>query len=313
MKRIQNKIAESRRTLPITILYGIGIWLAAGVVHQGWWFQFACFFASVYAMIHLNNINLLIRIYSRSVSVFFILLCCSATWLFPSNQGAIELLCTVLSLLLLFSCYQDQNTMGRTFYIFLLISLTSLLEPHFLLFIPIYLLLMATTIYSLGFRTFFAALIGLITPYWLYSGWQLYQNRYHPEMALDYLKSFAEVQWNTDYTMVTTSQWAYFGLLAILFVVGSIHFWMTSYMDKIRVRQIYSSLIILSIYTIGLLALQPQKYDTFIGMMTIAVTPIAAHFFSLTHTRISNLFFIVTMVAILFLTGMNLWILSSVS
>ena len=309
MKRFQNKIAESRRTLPITILYGVGIWLLAGVVHQGWWFQFACFFASVYTMMHLNNINLLIRIYSRSVSVFLILLYCSATWLFPSIFGAAELLCTVLSLLLLFSCYQDQNTMGQTFYIFLLISLMSLLEPYFLLFVPIYLILMATTIYSLGFRTFFAALIGIVTPYWLYSGWQIYQNRYQPEIALDFLKRFTEIQWNADYSTVTTSQWAYFGLLAVLFVVGSIHFWTTSYMDKIRVRQIYYSLIMLSLYSIVLLALQPQKYDTFIGMMTIAVTPIAAHFFSLTHTRISNIFYIVTIATILFLTGMNLWIL----
>jgi hypothetical protein len=313
MKRFQNKIAESRRTLPITILYGVGIWLLAGLTHQGWWFQFACFFASVYSMIHLNNINLLIRVYSRSVSVFFILLCCSACWLFPSTQAATELLCTVLSLLLLFSCYQNQDTMGRTFYIFLLISLVSLLEPHFLLFVPIYIVLMATTVYSLGIRTFFATLIGLITPYWLYAGWLLYLNRHQPEMVLTYFKHFTEVQWNTDYAVVSTSQWAYLGLLIVLFIVGTIHFWITSYMDKIRVRQIYSSFIMLAVYTIILMAIQPQKYDMFISMMTIAVTPISAHFFTLTRTRISNIFFIVTIATILFLTGMNLWTLLSVS
>ena len=306
-KRTQNIIAESRRTLPISILYGVGIWLLAGLVHQGWWFQFACFFASVYTMIHLNNINLLIRVYSRSVSVFFILLCCSTAWLFPSVQGAVILLCSTLSLFLLFSCYQDQATMGRTFYIFLLFSAVSLVEPYFLLFIPVYLLLMGLTIYSLSIRTFFAALIGLITPYWLYTGWQLYFYRHEPEKAIEYLTQLTELSWRADYTVVTTAQWCYIGLLVVLFLVGATHFWLTSYMDKIRVRQVYGSLIILALYTIVLLAILPQKYDTFISMMTIAVTPIAAHFFTLTHSRLSNIFYLLTMVVILLLTGINLW------
>ena len=309
MKRLQNRIAESRRTLPITILYGVGIWLLAGLVHQGWWFQFVCFFTSVFAMIHLNNINLLIRVYSRSVSVFYILLACSATWMFASIQGTVQVLSMAAGLLLLCSCYQDQKSSGRTFYLYMLISIVSLLEPHFLLFVPIFLLLMATTIYSLSWRTFFAALLGLMTPYWLFTGWQLYTYRYQPEMAIDYLKRFTDMQWATDYLVVTTQQWAYLALLMVLFVVGAIHFWMTSYMDKIRVRQIYNSMMMLTLYTLLLMAVQPQQYDTFIGMLTIVVSPIVAHFFTLTNSRLSNLFFIATMIAILVLTGMNLWIL----
>ena len=129
-KHTQNIIAESRKTLPITIIYG-----------------FLCFFASVYAMIHLNNMNLMIRIYSRSVSAAYILLSCITVWLFPSVNGAVIQLGSVLILLLLFSCYQDQQTKGRTFYIFLIASVISMLEPRYLLFVPIIWLLMATTVY----------------------------------------------------------------------------------------------------------------------------------------------------------------------
>ena len=130
-------------------------------------------------------------------------------------------------------------------------------------------------------------------------------------MAFDYLNRFTEVQWSTDYTAVTTQQWAYLALLVVLFIVGTIHFWMNSYKDKIRVRQIYNSLMMLTIYTLILMAVQPQQYDTFIGMLTIVVSPIVAHFFTLTNSRLSNLFYIVTMATILLLTGMNLWISSS--
>lgn len=308
-KRTQNIIAESRRTLPVAITYGTGIWLLAGALQHGWWLQFICFFASVYTIIHLNNINLLIRIYSRSVSVFFILLGCAATWLFPSIQTGVTSLFSALSLLLLFSCYQDKTSTGRTFYMFLLLSSMSLYDPYLLLFIPVYLILMAITIYSLTFRTFFAALIGLITPYWLFTGWQLYLYRQQPEKSIEYLAQLTHMQWIADYTAVSTAQWCYLGLLTVLFVVGAIHFWLTSYMDKIRVRQIYSSLIILTIYAIVWVAILPQKCDTFICMLTITVSPIAAHFFTLTRTRLSNIFYLVTMTAIVALTAMNLWIL----
>ena len=287
-KHTQNIIAESRKTLPITIIYGVGIWLLAGLVNNGWWFQFLCFFASVYAMIHLNNINLMIRIYSRSVSAAYILLSCITVWLFPSVNGAVIQLGSVLILLLLFSCYQDHQTRGRTFYIFLIASTISLLEPRYLLFAP--------------------SIIGLITPYWLYSGWLLFNNIENPEMALIFTSRFSEIQWVTDYNALTRPQIIYLALLVVIFIVGTIHFWITSYMDKIRVRQIYTSLIMLTLYTLVLLAVQPQIYNVLIYMLTIAVSPIIAHFVSLTHTRMSNLFFLLLMIVIFTLTGMNLWI-----
>lgn len=113
---------------------------------------------------------------------------------------------------------------------------------------------------------------------------------------------------DVDYQVVTRAQLIYFVLLVVLFIIGSIHFWLTSYMDKVRVRQIYTSLMIIAVYTIILLAFYPQRFDILIYVMTIAVSPIAAHFVSLTYTRMSNIFFITLLTAILILTGMNLWI-----
>jgi hypothetical protein len=167
---------------------------------------------------------------------------------------------------------------------------------------------MSTTIYSISFRSLIASLIGLITPYWLYAGWMLFKNPMNPLQALEFTDRFAQLQLAVDYHVLTRAQLIYFGLLVVLFIVGSMHFWLTSYMDKVRVRQIYTSLMIIAVYTIILLAIYPQKYDVLIYVMTIAVSPIAAHFVSLTRTRMSNIFFIVLLTVILLLTGMNLWI-----
>ena len=69
MKHIQNIVAESHRTLPITAVYAIVIWLMAGLINEGWWLQFGCFVLSVFLMMQMNSQNLLTRIYSRTVSV----------------------------------------------------------------------------------------------------------------------------------------------------------------------------------------------------------------------------------------------------
>ena len=67
IKRIQNKVAESRFTLPAVAVYGGIIWLLCGLFPQQWWLQFTLFAVSTYLMVELNNSNVLIRIYSRSV------------------------------------------------------------------------------------------------------------------------------------------------------------------------------------------------------------------------------------------------------
>ena len=115
-KRFQNRIAESRHTLPITAFYSICIWLLAGLVTQQWWIQFGCFVVSAWMMMMLNKENMLIRIYSRLVSSAYLVLTCAAVFLFASRSSAITALallsgqrCRRMDVLyiLLFRCRQS--------------------------------------------------------------------------------------------------------------------------------------------------------------------------------------------------------------
>ena len=130
MRRIQNKVAESRRTLPLAILYSVAIWLVAGLISKQWWIQLALFLLSTYLMMHMNNINVLIRIFSRMVSVSFIVLSTSAVFLFPSINGSFVQLCFIASLLSFYNCYQDTESPGWTFYAFLCLGMGSIVEIH---------------------------------------------------------------------------------------------------------------------------------------------------------------------------------------
>lgn len=312
MKRIQNKVAESRRALPVAILYSVAVWLMAGLVQEQWWIQFFCFTLASFLMVELNRINVLIRIYSRMVSVAFIVLSSAAVFLFPSIVGAVVQLFFIASLTALYNCYQDKDAPGWTFYAFLSLGIASIADIHILFFVPIFWLMMAVIVYSLCWRTFFASLFGLLTPYWFWIAWTFWREDGNPTPILQHFSDLAsfQVPYNLE---LTTPQLLLLALVTVLGLIGSIHFLRTSYLDKIRTRQLYYSFFIIGLSALFFLILQPQHYDMLIRIMIIAASPLIGHFIALTRTRLTNIAFFVITGAILILTAVNLWISLSLS
>lgn len=310
IKRLQNIVAESRYTLPVTVIYGVVVWLLTGLLQQQWWIQFGCFAASVWLMMELNNQNLLIRIFSRMVSTLYIILSCTAVFLFPSLPGAILQLSTIAALCLLYHTYQDKESMGCIYYAFLCLGLGSLTDIHIFVYVPLLWTIMAWFIFSLSWRTFFASLLGLLTPYWFLDAWHLYHGRTSFLNWNDWLAWTPDLMVKPDYSVLSQQQILFLGFLVVLAVAGAIHFFLNSYRDKIRVRQLYYSFIVMTCFSGLLIGLLPQRYDMVIHLMIITVSPLIAHFVSLTNNRISNILFIIISVFTLLLTGYNLWISS---
>jgi len=308
IKRIQNKVAESRYTLPAAAAYGVVIWLVCGLVQQNWWIQFACFALATYLMVELNNSNALIRIYSRSVSALFILLSCAACFLFPSVEGAITQVCIVASLLVLFRSYQDKMAAGSTFYGFLALTIGSLAHVQILWFIPFYWILMVFFIFSMSMRTFLASLLGILLPYWCLFTWVLWRDGDDLSLFTQHFGPLGDLQIPVDYTALPLPLILTFVLIAALSTTGVIHYLRTSFFDKIRIRQIYYSFIFLNAVAAFFLLVQPQQYDVTLRMMIVTTSPLIAHFVSLTHTRLTNIAFFTIIGVALILTVFNLWI-----
>lgn len=310
MRRIQNKVAESRRTLPLAILYSVAIWLVAGLISEQWWIQLALFLFSTYLMMHMNNINVLIRIFSRMVSVSFIVLSTSAVFLFPSINGGFVQLCFIASLLSFYNCYQDTESPGWTFYTFLCLGMGSIAEIHILYFVPIFWLMMIIIVYSLSWRNFLASLVGVLTPYWFWIPWMLWQHNGDLTVLTNHISALIDFQ-APQVNPLTIQQTMLLVFVTVLGITGAIHFLRRSTFDKIRTRQLYYSFFIIGTSAFIFLTLQPQHYDTLIRIMIIAVSPLIGHFLALTKTKITNIAFIVITMAVLVLTAFNLWTSSS--
>ena len=314
IKRLQNRVAESRLTLPLTFLYASVIWLLAGLfLQQSLWLPAGCMTASAYVMLKLNDLNLLIRIYSRTVSAFYIVLVCAAPFLLASLPGAFIQLCAIMALTLLSISYKDKRATGWTFYAFSCLSLGSTAEISLLYYVPLLWFIMAWYTYSLSWRTFLASLLGLLTPYWFLLAWHWTVSGGSLEPWMSHLAGVASLRLPIDYTVISTQRMIFFTLVIACYLTGSIHFLNKKSDDKIRVRQIYYSLITATGYSCILTALQPNLYDMTIRMMMITVSPIIAHFITLTHTKWTNMVFIVLSAIIITITIFNLWMLSSAS
>lgn len=308
-KLLQNKIAESKLALPIITLYALVVWLLCGLITQQWWLQFGCFAISTYLMVELNNVYALIRIYSRMVSCTFLVLACCGCFLFPSLRGAILQLCFIGCIIILFHSYQDKQSVGTTYYGFLMLGLASMAFAHIVFLIPILWILMATNLQSLSWRTFGASLLGLLTPYWVSVCWFIYQENFTP--LFRHFEGLAAFEFPFDYSSLSICQISYYILIVILTLTGVVHYIRRHQGDKIRIRLLYGFFAWMDITCLVFLAIQPQHYDALIRIATVCTSPLLAHFIALTHTKVTNIAFFVITGTILLLTGYTIWTVSS--
>ena len=304
-KLIQNIVSGSRLTLPITIVYTIGIWLLCGLLTTDLWIQFACFGVTSYLMMVLNNQNALIRIFSRMVSCAFLVLSCAACFLFPDIRGGIMQMFVVAAYLLLFQCYQNREAVGLVYYAFLMLGLASLATPHIIYFIPIIWLLMATNLLAMSWRTWLVSLLGLLTPYWFMMGWLAYQHDFSP--LISHLSPLFDFQFPIRYAHFSTGFLMTWGLLAVCFLTGVIHFVRNSSYDSIRIRLLYGFFIWMDLFAFVMMCFQPQHNDLMMRMIIINTAPLIAHFLALTSTKITNVAFFVLTGVILYITVYNVW------
>ena len=303
MRHLQNRIAESGMTLPVAALLGILVWLMSGLVTKGLWPQLACFVCTVYLLVELSNQNALLRVRSRMVSSTFILLSCTACFLFSSLMGAIVQLCFVASFLLLFMTYQDSQAVGRAFYAFVCLGLSSAVFVQTLWYVPLMWLLMATQLQSLSWRVWLASLIGLVTPYWFMLLWFIYQQDFTPlELRFAQLVDISSPVFGLTPGMIAS-----YALVAVLSAVGIVHFWCFRFDDKIRIRLLYGIFITLTVFTLTVIILQPQHYETLMRLCFLFASPLIAHVLTLTNSRLSNILFFVVLFLVFLIISYNLY------
>ena len=307
-KRIQNRIAESRWTQAWVVSAAMLVWIVAGlhsltVVAPG-----VCLLLATYLMMELNNANALIRIYSRMVSCSFIVLATMAVFMFPSIRSSIVMLGMVGFYSLSFRCYQDTNAPGWIFYAYFCIGMASVVWVQMLYFLPILWVISRTNLLSLSGKSFVASLLGITLPYWFYAPYLAAKGEI--SLLAKHFLQLGVFEKPLDFTSLTTSNIAVLAYVLLCAIIGIIHFSNQKRNDSIRIRLFFQVFITIDIATIVFLFLQPQHFEALLSVLIVTTSPLIAHFFALTHTRITNWVFILLSAAALIITIINLWTLS---
>lgn len=305
MKRIQNRIAESRWSLPATALYGLLVCLVAGLFAVDHLLEFVLLVIATLMMVELNNSNSLIRIYSRMVSCSYLVMTTMASFLLSSPEAGMVQVAFIAFCLLIFKAYQDKDAAGWVFYAFFAIGLGSIVFVQMLYFVPVLWVLLATNILAFSSRTFIASLLGLIAPYWFVGAYYILTG--HLEVLADHFAALAV--FSQPLILTGLDEHRIVTLLFILFVaaISSIHFILYSYKDKIRIRMIYEMFIALVTCCYIFIILQPQHTDMLLSMSIVAAAPLCGHLLALSNSKVSNIFFFVITALALILTAYNLW------
>lgn len=305
IRRLQNKIAESRWALPLTAVYGIVVCLMLGVVGQKMWVQAAILALSTLLMVELNNANALIRIYSRMVSCSFLVLTLMASFLFPSVGGGVVGLCFVVFYVFFLHAYQDRLAVMPIFTAFLALGIASFFFVKILYFVPLLWLLMAVRLQAFSARTFFASLLGLLTPYWLLSVYFFIKSDF--DAPLRHFQRLTQFDFpSLNHILLADNQIVTAIFLIFLAITGIVHFVRQRSRDKLRTQMIYELFLVVTLFTIVFLVLQPQYYDFLLRILIIHAAIFIGHFIALTRTKVTNIAVIVIIVATLALTAYNI-------
>ncbi len=306
-KRTQNHIAQSRTALPVAFTYAALTWAVIISHTSSAMIAGALTLVAALVLMTLNARHALIPFYSRSVSCTFLVLSTLAATMSLSQTGAIVGLCFSVFYLLVFYAYQAKQSPGTVYFAYIFLGIASLWFIQVLYLLPVLWIAMQTLLMNMSSRTFFASLLGIITPYWFLLGYQVYVG----ELAA-FLAHFVEIihfKAPLDFSAFTFSQFVALGIITVLGCVGIAHFSLTSYTDKIRTRMFYECFATLFVATLVFIILQPRLFPALFAILVVNASPLFARFFTISHSRASNVTFLVALCATVIYTFASLWML----
>ncbi len=328
-RSIQTRFTTGRFTLPVVVLIcilfcGVGnvlffpypteeitypLWKSIYGLLPPWgipMLSFVLFAFTGYSLIELNNRFSIIGIRASVQTSLYLMLITAIPHLYSLHAGSVTALFLLLSIHFLFKTYQAHRSSGNLFHSFAFLGIGSLFFPQITLLIPFW-WITAYRFQSLTFRSFCATLVGWSFPYWFLFGYAFF----HQKMELFYqpfieLANFHPIDFKG---YIQLWEMGTLGFIALLFIVSTLHCFIAGYRDKIRTR-VYLTVLMQVGFALFLLgALQPAHFEEIIPSLLVVVSILSAHFFGLTNSRTSNIFFIATLVLLILLYAFNIWTL----
>ncbi len=319
---LQGKVTTAKATLTVVIIVVSALWLMGSftsiseVSSSDIWQRvtevvkgallrdvigYALLCIATLQMVLLNNTFALIRTHTGfHLTLFFLF----AGLLSPQTLAVTSALVPfmLLSIQSLFHTYQNREAMDYAFQCCMFLSIGSLFFPPMLFFIPLFFGAMINYM-AMTPRTFMASIMGLLAPYWVLFAYAFCTDK------LDIFVRLWEklVPTLPDYSALSLVDELSLVFIWLVTIVSSINCMQQNFSDKIRTRYHLGFLILLQLWASVLIILQPSDYQALFPLLFIGSSILGGHFFTLSHGRWTNVFFIVCSLLFIALIGFKVW------
>lgn len=298
--RLQNHVSGSVFTLPTCAVLCLVSWYLnnQNVLTDFWtWSTLLVLVLTAYILVEMNNQNQLLRVRSRMVSSVWLVLVACMPLLQTCSEGLVAACAIVGAYFMLFRTYQRQGCEADTFHYGLMLGVSSIFLPKLIIFLPLFLWHQTVFLRSMTMRNFCAAIVGCLFPYIVLSGYSL---------VTDDLSDLSTWWQNLqqlmpmsveEYKHLPVMQIACWGIISFLSMFGVMHYLATSYNDKIQVRMFLYILCFQWFVLEMFVCLQPKYLGDYMPLLAVTGAPLIAHYFALTHSWISNIIFILSVIS----------------
>ena len=300
--KFQTSVTTGRMTLPGVIFFYLSVWM----VSLDSWKDLATLGIAAftgYLMIEANTAFTLIRTRTTLPVAFYWTLFSGLVFLHGFGWDSFTPVVFLLATMHLMRSYESSHAPAHVFHSFFFLALGSWGFPPLLWLGPLF-FFSTHAFRSLSLKTFFASLLGVAAPYWLLFGYAYLTD----EMSL-FLAPLNEVMHfrAVGHSLPPLHEIISWGVIFVWQMVCNLHYFQVSYQDKTRTRVYLTFLAICGWWVALLILLQPHHIHAWLPVQLLCTSFLAAHLFTLTRNRFSGLFFIVTFVGIILLTGYNVW------
>lgn len=294
--RFQKKVVTNQLTLTAGILISILLW-AAGYIIQPiatLWETIGAYalYAFIgYLLIVLNKSFSIIRLRASFQTVIFMLFVGVSPKIHTIYAGNITTLCFLAALYLCFRSFQLKRTSGFLFHAFMFLGFGCILIPVIVWLIP-FIWFACIKFRSLNIKSFIASVFGWSIPIGGYAIYLYLNNRWSEflDKAMIPVTLRDTILDNYQFPAVVT-----LSCLFIVFFVSATHAILNSLDEKVQARVYLNHIIITTSALFALMFFFPADIRHLIPITLLGVSFLFGHFATLTHSKWSNIFFILVL------------------
>lgn len=294
---LQNKVAESRLTLPVSVALFIVVRLFQGVGVSFTAAAAALLCLCTAAVMLETNVALqILRVRSRLGESLWLLLAAAMPFLYGLGASAVCAFCLAAGMGLLLCCYQNRNAVLLVFHSFLFLGAGSLLSPVMIPLALLFYFCLAFLMRAFSWKGLWAGIVGLLTPYWCWVAWEACVG--DVMRVADHVLAlwFWVLDWDGLSLLPAVRLLPVWCLLVFFGLTGIIHYMRKRYDDKIRTRMMLYVYVCVTVFLHVAFLLLPGQRMELLAMMAVSTSPLMAHYWAMTRGRVGWIVLMVSLV-----------------